>query len=177
MPILRQIAQLGQPVLRQVANRITDLREPALQALIDDMLVTVADASGVGIAAPQVFEPLSLFIVASRPNVRYPQAPEMEPTAMINPVILWQSDEKEDGWEGCLSIPGLRGLVPRHRRIGVSYLTRRGDLCEAEYADFLARVFQHEFDHVQGTVFIDRVENSCDLMTEKEYMRRLHSHE
>ena len=176
MPILRQIAQLGQPVLRGVAGKIADPGDPAVQALIDDMLVTVADADGVGLAAPQVFEPLSLFIVASRPNQRYPSAPEMEPAAMINPEILWASDETEKGWEGCLSIPGLRGLVPRNRRVGVRYLTRKGKVREVEYVDFLARVFQHEFDHLQGVVFVDRVESTRELMTEKEYLRSLHSH-
>ena len=176
MPILRQIAQLGQPVLREVSGKIADPASPAVQALIDDMLLTVADADGVGIAAPQVYEPLSLFIVASHPNPRYPRAPEMEPTAMINPEILWASDEKETGWEGCLSIPGLRGLVPRHLRIGVRYVTRKGEVREEEYADFLARVFQHELDHVQGIVFIDRVENTRELMTEREYLRSLQSH-
>lgn len=176
MPILRQIAQLGQPVLRGVSGKITDPESPAVQALIDDMLLTVADADGVGIAAPQVYEPLSLFIVASHPNPRYPRAPEMEPTAMINPEILWASDEKETGWEGCLSIPGLRGLVPRHLRIGVRYVTRKGEVREEEFADFLARVFQHELDHVRGIVFIDRVENTQELMTEREYLRSLQSH-
>jgi len=171
MPILRQIAQLGQPILRRVAEKITDPADPVVQALIEDMLVTVADACGVGIAAPQVYEPFSLFIVASRPNLRYPAAPEMVPTAVINPEILWMSDEMEKGWEGCLSIPGLRGLVPRHRRIGVRYLNRKGELREEEYADFLARVFQHEFDHVQGIVLIDRVVSPNELMTEKEYAR------
>lgn len=176
MPILRQIAQLGQPVLRMVAGIVVDPLNPAVQALIEDMLVTVADASGVGIAAPQVFEPLALFIAASRPNPRYPDAPEMEPTAIINPEILWLSGNKEKGWEGCLSIPGLRGLVPRHRRIGVRYLTRTGEIREVEYAGFLARVFQHEFDHLQGIVFIDRVESTLELITEKEYLRRQQSH-
>lgn len=175
MPILRQIAQLGQPILRQVAGRIVDPADPAVQALIDDMLATVAEADGVGIAAPQVFAPLSLFIVASRPNPRYPQAPAMEPTAMLNPELLWTSDETEKGWEGCLSIPGLRGLVPRHRRIGVRYLTRIGEVREEEYGDFLARIFQHEFEHVQGMVFLDRVESTRELMTEKEYQRSLKS--
>lgn len=173
MPILRQIAQLGHPVLREVARKIDDPRAPAIQALIDDMLVTVADAGGVGIAAPQVFESLSLFVVASRPGPRYPLAPLMEPTAMINPEILWFSDSTEKGWEGCLSIPGLRGLVPRHTRIGVRYLNRQGEVREEEYSDFPARVFQHEFDHVQGIVFIDRIVSTLDLVTEKEYMRSL----
>jgi peptide deformylase len=95
---------------------------------------------------------------------------------MINPELLWVSDEKEKGWEGCLSIPGLRGPVPRHTRIGVRYLTRAGEQREEEYTGFLARVFQHEFDHVQGMLFIDRVESTRELMTEKEYLRSLQSH-
>jgi len=173
MPVLRQIAQLGHPVLRRVADRIEDPCAPAVLSLIDDMLVTVADANGVGIAAPQVFESLSLFIIASSPNSRYPRAPVMEPVAMINPELLQVSDEKEQGWEGCLSIPGLRGLVPRHTRIGVRYLTRSGELREEEYEGFLARVFQHEFDHLQGVLFIDRVESTLDLVSEKEYFRIL----
>ena len=173
MPILRQIAQLGQPVLRGVAGIIADPSDPTVQALIDDMLVTVADANGVGIAAPQLYEPLSLLIVASRPNPRYPDAPMMAPMAVINPEILWMSDEKEHGWEGCLSIPGLRGLVSRHKRISVRFLTREGETREEEYTNFLARVFQHEIDHLHGIVFIDRVESTLDLITKKEYLRRV----
>ncbi len=169
-PILRQIAQLGQPVLREPARPVDDPADPAVQALIDDMLVTVSDANGVGIAAPQVHEPLALFIVASRPNPRYPHAPVMAPTAMLNPEIVWGSDETEKGWEGCLSVPGLRGLVSRHRKIGVRYLTRAGELREEEYTDFIARIFQHEFDHIRGLVFVDRVDTR-DLVSEKEYLR------
>ena len=176
MPILRQIAQLGQPVLRGTMEHVADPSTPSVQSLIDDMLATVMDANGVGLAAPQVYEPISLFILASRPNQRYPHAPVMEPLAIINPEILWKSDEKEQGWEGCLSIPGLRGLVPRHQRIGVRYLTRNNMMCEVEYTDFLARVFQHEYDHIQGIVFIDRVASTLDLMTEQEYLRMQQSH-
>jgi len=171
MPILRQITQLGNPILRAAATTIANPNAPFVQALIDDLLVTVADSNGVGIAAPQVYESRALFILASRPNVRYPDAPTMEPTAVINPEIIRHSDEKEKGWEGCLSIPGLRGLVPRYRQIGVRYLTRAGELKEEEYSDFLARVFQHEFDHLHGIVFIDRLESTRDLMTEKEYVK------
>ena len=171
MPILRQIAQLGQPVLREPARAIANPTDPAVQALIDDMLATVADADGVGIAAPQVYEPLTLFIVASRPNPRYPHAPEMIPTAMLNPELVWTSAETETAWEGCLSIPGLRGLVPRHQRIGVRYLSRSGEMREEEYVGFIARVFQHEFDHINGLVFIDRVKETRTLVTEKEYLR------
>src|SRR6185369_10537981 len=160
MPILRQIAQLGQPVLREPTHPIANPQEPELQALIDDMLATMEDAGGVGIAAPQVFQSLRLFIVASRPNPRYPQAPQMEPAAMLNPELLWASQDMELGWEGCLSIPGLRGLVPRHRRVRISYLTRTGELCEGELEGFVARIFQHEYDHINGLVYLDRVENN-----------------
>lgn len=173
MAILRQVAQLGQPVLRKVALRVENLADSRVQALIDDLLATVTEVDGVGIAAPQVYEPLALFIVAPRPNLRYPMAPELTPTAMINPEILWRSEEMEKGWEGCLSIPGLRGPVSRHKRIGVRYLTRTGDLREEEYEGFPARIFQHEFDHLQGTVFVDRVESTRELLTEREYLRLL----
>jgi len=171
MPIIRQIAQLGQPVLREPARRIADPLDPAIQSLIEDLLVTVADANGVGIAAPQVYQSVALFVVAARPNPRYPHAPAMEPTAMINPEIISASEEMEKGWEGCLSIPGIRGLVPRHRRIAVRYLSRDGILREEEYEGFIARVFQHEFDHINGVVFIDRVESTFEIVSEKEYLR------
>jgi peptide deformylase len=171
MAVLRQIAQLGHPVLRQESQPVADPAAPAVQALIDDMLATVAEVDGVGIAAPQVYEALRLFVVASRPNLRYPQAPAMEPLPMLNPEIVWQSEEQEKGWEGCLSIPGLRGLVPRSRRLRVRYLTRDGMLREEEYEGFLARVFQHEFDHIQGLLFLDRVEDTRELVTEREFQR------
>jgi peptide deformylase len=174
--ILRQIAQLGQPVLRETARTVDDPRATRVQMLIDDMLVTVADANGVGLAAPQVYESSALFILSSHPNSRYPHAPDLQPLAMINPELLWKSDEMEKDWEGCLSIPGLRGKVPRHAQIGIRYLNRVGEVHEVELAGFPARVFQHEFDHIRGVVFIDRLESTLDLITEKEYLRRMTSH-
>jgi len=171
MPIIRDIAQLGQTVLRGETRSVDDPSDPSVQALIEDMLVTMADADGVGIAAPQVFEPLRLFIVASNPNARYPHAPAMDPTAMLNPEILWRSDETEKGWEGCLSVPGIRGPVPRSVKIGVRYQTRDGCFCEDVLNGFLARIFQHEYDHINGMVFLDRVEDNSELLTEREYRR------
>jgi peptide deformylase len=171
MPILRQIAQLGRPVLRQEALTVHDPFNPLVQSLIDDMMATVAEVNGVGIAAPQVYEPLRIFIVASRPSIRYPHAPVMDPTAMLNPELIWSSDEKEKGWEGCLSIPGIRGFVPRSKKVGIKYLTRSGVLKEEDFSDFIARIFQHEFDHLNGIVFLDRIENNRDLISEKEYLR------
>ena len=169
---IRSVIQLGDGRLRSHAKPIRDLGDPQLQGLIDDLLATAADKNGVGIAAPQVAEGVQLFIVASRPNPRYPNAPAMAPVAMINPQILSYSDDRVKGWEGCLSVPGQRGLVPRYREIEVSYLDRHGDEHRQHLQDFVARIFQHEYDHLQGKVFLDRVEHPEDLLTEAEYQQR-----
>jgi peptide deformylase len=172
MALLRQIAQLGHPVLRTLAESVRLPASDAVRTLIADMLATLEDANGVGIAAPQVYEPAALFIVASRPNPRYPDAPLMEPEVVINPEILEQSDEVVKDWEGCLSIPGIRGLVPRHRRIRARYQTIEGRMVERDFVDFVARIFQHEDDHLRGIVFLDRLESIRDVVTEKEYQKQ-----
>jgi len=171
-----QIAQLGNPVLRQQAQIVDNIRDNRLQQLIDQLIASVLAANGVGIAAPQVSESYRLFIVASRPNPRYPHAPLMEPTAMINPRIIAHSPEVIQGWEGCLSIPGIRGLVPRYQAVEVEYISRDGQLHRQELTDFVARIFQHEHDHLDGIVFLDRVESMQDLMTEQEYQQRIIQH-
>ncbi|AFY59224.1 N-formylmethionyl-tRNA deformylase [Rivularia sp. PCC 7116] len=163
------IIELGNPILRRKAEPVNNIQEQSIQKLIDDLLETVVDANGVGIAAPQVAQSYRVFIVASRPNLRYPNAPLMEPTAMINPRIIDCSDEMVKGWEGCLSIPGIRGLVPRHRSIKVAYTDRDGNLIHQELTEFVARIFQHEYDHFEGLVFLDRVESTLDIATEQEY--------
>ena len=173
MAHLLQIAQLGNPILRQEAKPITDYKSDEIQSLIDDMLATVLESQGVGLAAPQVYASYRLFIMASHPNSRYPYAPYMEPFALINPEINKHSEETEKDWEGCLSVPGIRGLVPRYKKIQVRYITRDGLPTEKEFSDFLARIFQHEYDHINGIAFIDRVENSKDLISEKEFQRLL----
>ncbi len=167
------IIQLGNPILRSIAGPIDRIDDPSVQTLIDRLIATVKQANGVGIAAPQVAQSCRLLVVASRPNPRYPHAPEMEPTAMINPEIVAKSDAIEKDWEGCLSIPGIRGLVPRHQAIEVEYLDRHGKVCRQELTGFVARIFQHEFDHLDGNVFLDRVESTHDLMTEAEYQLKL----
>lgn len=167
------IIQLGDPRLRAKAQPVTQVHLPEIQRLIDTLIMTATDTNGVGIAAPQIAESKRLFILASRPNLRYPHAPSMEPTAIINPRIVTQSDEIEKGWEGCLSIPGIRGLVPRHKQIEVEYVNRDGDRQRAILTDFVARIFQHEYDHLDGKVFLDRVESVDDLMTEQEYQQRM----
>jgi len=173
MAVLRQIAQLGQPILRVIASPVELPVAAGVRSLVDDMLATLRDADGVGIAAPQVYEPRALFIVASRPNPRYPEAPLMEPEVVINPEIVERSDDLVKGWEGCLSIPGIRGLVPRHRRIRARYWTLEGTEVEREFVDFVARIFQHEEDHLRGIVFLDRLESTRDVVTEKEFQKQL----
>ncbi len=167
------VCQLGNPILRQVSQPIEDVSDRHIQNLINELMVTVNKSNGVGIAAPQVAESYRLFIVASRPNPRYPNAPTMEPTAMINPRIVAHSDEIIKGWEGCLSIPGIRGLVPRYQAIEVEYLSRDGKQHRQQLTDFVARIFQHEYDHLDGMVFLDRVESTQELMSEQEYQQRI----
>jgi peptide deformylase len=173
MAELLKIAQLGHPVLRQQAEAIADPLAPAIQTLIDNLLATLQQANGVGMAAPQVAQPLQLLIVASRPNPRYPHAPQMEPTAMINPRLLAHADVMVKDWEGCLSIPGIRGLVPRYPEIEVEYIGRDGTCHRRVLTDFVARIFQHEFDHLNGVMFVDRMVSTQDLITEQEYQRRI----
>lgn len=167
------IIQLGDPLLRSTAQPIDNIQERHIQKLIDNLVATVGNANGVGIAAPQVAESVRLFIVASRPNPRYPKAPAMEPTAIINPKIIAHSTEVIKGWEGCLSIPGIRGLVPRHQEIEVEYIDRNGKAQKQEFSGFVARIFQHEYDHLDGIVFIDRLESTQDIITEQEYQKRI----
>lgn len=167
------IIQLGNPMLVQKAAWIDNIQDEHIQKLIGDLIFTVSQANSVGIAAPQVAESHRLFIVASRPNTRYPDAPEMKPTAMINPKIIAYSTEVIKGWEGCLSVPGIRGLVPRYQKIEIEYNDRNGKIQKQELTDFIARIFQHEYDHLEGKVFLDRVESTEELMTESEYQQRV----
>jgi len=119
MPRLLQIAQLGHKILRQKAAVVENAASREIQSLIDDLILTVKDVDGVGIAAPHVYESRKIFILASHPNPRYPHAPKMTPLAVINPKIIFHSTKTKKDWEGCLSIPGIRALVPRWQSIEV----------------------------------------------------------
>ena len=175
MPTVRPIAQLGHPVLRVPTVEVIVPVPDKIRTLAEDMLATLLESNGVGIAAPQVYESHSLFIVASRPNPRYPDAPSMEPEVMVNPAIVERSSDLVAGWEGCLSIPGLRGLVPRSRVVRVCYQTLDGSTIDREFNDFVARVIQHEDDHLRGLVFLDRLASPRDVATEHEYLDRFAS--
>jgi peptide deformylase len=173
LPESLDICQLGHPSLRRGVATITDVQDPRLPRVIDQLLMKVHQANGVGIAAPQVGVNLALLIVASRPTLRYPNAPKMEPTVMINPRIVSVAPDRIKDWEGCLSIPGIRGQVPRHRSMVVAYVDRHGQPQEQTLTDFVARIFQHEYDHLEGKVFLDRVESSLELISEVEYQKRV----
>ncbi|NJM96114.1 MAG: peptide deformylase [Phormidesmis sp. RL_2_1] len=164
-----KVAELGNAVLRSPTSPIENIHSPVVQRLIDNLIYTANKTNGVGIAAPQVFESVQLFIVASRPNLRYLNAPVMAPTPMINPQIVAFSDEQVQGWEGCLSVPGIRGLVMRSREIEVLYCDRYGKQHQKVFTDFVARIIQHEYDHIHGKLFLDRVESTLDLMSDAEY--------
>ncbi len=171
MSKILQISKIGSSILRDRAGQIPDPHQSHTQQLIEDLIATAEAANGVGIAAPQVASSMRLFIIASRPNPRYPYAPTMAPTAIIDPQIIDRSAEMVMGWEGCLSVTGMRGLVPRHQSIEVTYITPQGELVRAQLTNFIARIFQHELDHLDGILFPDRVIKATDLITEAEYLK------
>ena len=168
------IAQLGEPILRRRAQPVEQIDSEVLE-LIDRLITTAVASQGVGIAAPQISQPYRIFIVASHPSDRYPNAPTMEPTAMINPRIVACGREIAKDWEGCLSVPNTRGLVPRYRQIEVEYTTKTGAVVRTVLTNFVARIFQHELDHLDGIVFTDRILNHQDLYTEAEYRQLISS--
>jgi len=145
-----QIIQLDNPILRKKARVVKNIQDKHIQKLINTLLKIVIEVDGVGIAAPQLNKSYQIFIVASRPNKRYPKAPKMKPLVVINPKITSHSSEMIKDWEGCLSINGIRGLAPRYKSIGVEYKTRNGEEKKERLAGFIARIFQHEYDHLNG---------------------------
>lgn len=174
MSRILDIAQLGNPILREIAKDIENIDDQIIP-LSENMIFTIKNVNGVGLAAPQVYESRSLFVMASRPNERYPDAPAMEPTVIINPKLLACSEETVKEWEGCLSIPGIRGLIPRHIEIEAEYTTIDNKTVKTIFRDFTARIFQHEYDHLKGTVFLDRVESNREIISETEYQKLISS--
>lgn len=152
---LRKIARLGRPVLLARAAPVPEAGRPEIQALIDDLLATMRDADGLGLAAPQVHESLRIIVVREVAD-RVDRAAARE-LVLINPEIVPLGPEQEPGWEGCLSIPGLRGFVPRHRRVGYRALDRDGRGLAGEASGLFARVLQHEVDHLDGILYLARL--------------------
>lgn len=171
MNAICEIVQLGAPILRLQAQAIADVHSAETRQLVEVMQATLANTQGVGLAAPQIGVSKRLIIVASRPTPRYPSAPLMQPTIMINPVFQVLSEAREKGWEGCLSIPGIRARVPRYQNIAVQFTDLQGQSVEMLLEGFVARIFQHEFDHLDGKVYLDRVEDNRDIVAESEYLK------
>ena len=167
------ILQLGHPTLRQIAKPVQLPVEEETRALVESLLHLLTKENGVGIAAPQVGRSQQVMIIASRPNLRYPNAPNMDPCPMINPQILSRSKTRALGWEGCLSIPGIRGQVERAQSIVVQYHDLDHHLHRKAFTGFVARIIQHEYDHLIGKVFLDRVQSTERLMSEAEFFRQV----
>jgi len=145
---------MGDARLLRVARPVTGFDSDELHRLVTDMFDTMRAANGAGLAAPQIGVDLQLVIFGTdAPNPRYPDAPLVPRTVLVNPVITPLGDEEEDGWEGCLSVPGLRGLVPRFKRIRYTGFDQYGDAIEREAEGFHARVVQHECDHLAGKLY------------------------
>ena len=171
---LLKIAQIGEPVLRVPAQELArdEIKSPNIQTLIDDMIETMRDANGAGIAANQVYRPVRICVIETRGNnPRYPYKPAIPLTVMINPRIKALTAERFDNLEGCLSVPNLRGLVPRDAKISLQYLDRDGMAREAEYVGVSAGTFQHECDHLDGKLFVDKVEDHTTLTTVENFAR------
>ena len=154
-----QVAQQGEAILSLRSQEISveEITCPWIQALIKEMQSTMEVRQGVGIAAPQVYVSRRVIIVASRANARYPDAPDMPAIAMINPEIIYRSEKQLLGEEGCLSVPEQRGSVARAADIRVRYCNELGDIIEQDFSGFPARIVQHEIDHLDGILFVDRV--------------------
>jgi peptide deformylase len=168
MSILK-VARMGHPVLRQRARPLakSDLQDALVQKLIDDMIDTMHEYHGVGLAAPQIHEGVRLFVALLDED----PGSETEPTALINPEIIPNGSSTEEGWEGCLSIPDIRGMVPRCTDITVKALDRNGQEVELRLKDFAARVAQHETDHLDGVLFFDRMTSMQSLTYLEEFSR------
>ena len=160
---VRTILKMGDPRLLRVAQPVRAFDTAELHALVVDLHDTMLAAQGAGLAAPQIGVDLQVVLFGFEHNDRYPEAPPVPRTVLVNPVITPLSDEWVDGWEGCLSVPGLRGVVPRHARIRYSGFDERGQPIEREADGFHARVVQHECDHLIGRLYPTRMRDLTRL--------------
>ena len=160
---IRSVLRMGDPRLRLKAAPVTAFDTPELHALVADLWQTMAAESGAGLAAPQVAVPLRVVVFGYQVNPRYPDAPPVPETVLVNPVIEPLSDATEEGWEGCLSVPGLRGLVPRHTEIRYTGFDAYGRPVEREVEGFHARIVQHECDHLDGILYPQRMRDLARL--------------
>ncbi|MEM6296970.1 MAG: peptide deformylase [Myxococcota bacterium] len=173
---LLKIAQIGTPVLRTVAAPVSAeaLRSDDVQTFIDDLIETMHDARGAGLAAIQVYRPVRICAIEVNDNPRYPYKPNIPLTVLVNPVLTPIGEETFENYEGCLSVPDLRGVVRRHARLRVEAQDRHGAPIDMEVAGITAGTFAHEVDHLDGKLFVDRVEDTSTLCTWKAFA---HFHE
>ncbi|MFM7045698.1 MAG: peptide deformylase [Ilumatobacteraceae bacterium] len=170
---VREILHVGNPLLREVSREVSrdELASPAMQELIDDLIDTMHAANGAGIAAPQVGELVRITTIEVNKNPRYPYKPPIPLTVVVNPVIEFLDDELVEVNEGCLSVPNMRGNVMRHVNIRVRYLDRHGVEHDAVKRGLTAGTFQHEIDHLDGLLFLDRVHDTRTLTTWEQFER------
>jgi len=168
-----KVARLGHPILRQVAGPVPDEAFNSLEVrcLIRDMVETMREYEGVGLAAPQVHESMQIIVIEVNQNPRYPLAPEIPLVVLTNLVITPLTKEKVEDWEGCLSVPDLRGKVPRYRQIEVQARDASGKEITLSAQNFFARVIQHEYDHLAGKVFLDHMSSNDTLSYSAEYIK------
>jgi peptide deformylase len=157
--VIREILRMGDARLLRQAEPVTQFDTPELLALVADMFDTMHAANGAGLAAPQIGVNLQVVIFGFQSNSRYPDAPQVPETVLVNPVITPLDAHREEGWEGCLSVPGLRGMVPRFTRLRYSGFDQAGKRIEREAEGFHARVVQHECDHLAGILYPMRIED------------------
>ena len=172
MAILK-VARLGHPVLRQLARPLAldEIRSEETQRFVDDLIETMREYDGAGLAATQVHTLVQIAVIEVQANPRYPDAPEIPLTVVINPVVTPIGDEMEEGWEGCLSVPDMRGMVPRFTAVRLQCHDREGGRIDLVAKDFFARVIQHETDHLFGKVYVDRMRDLATLTHIAEWNR------
>jgi peptide deformylase len=173
--MILKVARLGFPSIRAAAQPVAsaEISSRDFQKLIDDMIETMYEYHGVGLAAPQVHLPLQLAVLEVQSHPRHPDMPAVPLTVLINPEVTPAGEEKVEDWEGCLSVPDLRGLVPRFREVRVRATGRNGEALDFVARDFHARVVQHETDHLKGEVYLDRMPDLRQLGFLDEWQRFL----
>ncbi len=173
MATIRKIATIGHPILRQVAREVTpsELASEETQRFIDDLIATMRDANGAGLAANQIYSPIQICAIEVNNNPRYPYKPNIPLTILVNPVLEPIGTETFENYEGCLSVPNLRGVVRRFVDLKVSALDRDGKPIEQTVAGLKSATYQHEVDHLRGKLFLDNVDDPTTLTTWADYER------
>lgn len=171
--VIRKIAQIGHPVLRAPTEEVSpeQLRSPAFQSFIDDLIETMRDANGAGLAANQIYQSVRVCALEVGDNPRYPYKPKIPLTILVNPKVEFLTEDTFNNYEGCLSVPNLRGLVKRRAEIRLTALDREGQPIDQVFKGFAAGTVQHEVDHLFGHLFVDWVEDPKSLATWAEFER------